>query len=117
MSLAAGALCQWVHAMKIYAEIYREVEPKRNKLRQAQEKLESKQKQLREANAELKKVQDLVKNLNDQFNSSNNEKDTFSTALLALRSAGNVGSNSRRAQGEARACRLAEAKKSFQRAR
>lgn len=29
VSLAAGALCQWVHAMKIYAEIYREVEPKR----------------------------------------------------------------------------------------
>lgn len=28
--MAAGALCQWVHAMKIYAEIYREVEPKRS---------------------------------------------------------------------------------------
>ncbi|CAE7174875.1 DHC10, partial [Symbiodinium microadriaticum] len=51
VSLAAGALCQWVHAMKIYAEIYREVEPKRNKLKSAQDKLEAKQKQLREANA------------------------------------------------------------------
>eukprot|EP00435_Cladocopium_sp_Y103_P031168 s634_g7.t2 len=129
VSLAAGALCQWVHAMKIYAEIYREVEPKRtgdvidvfmNKLRQAQEKLESKQKQLREANAEphlnsgiiaaprdreselepcgpapnpkwtlsmleLKKVQDLVKNLNDQFNSSNNEKETLARTAEELK--------------------------------
>ncbi|CAK9054035.1 Dynein axonemal heavy chain 2 (Axonemal beta dynein heavy chain 2) (Ciliary dynein heavy chain 2) [Durusdinium trenchii] len=85
VSLAAGALCQWVHAMKIYAEIYREVEPKRNKLRQAQEKLESKQKQLREANAELKKVQDLVKGLNDQFNSSNNEKETLARTAEELK--------------------------------
>jgi len=85
VSLAAGALCQWVHAMKIYAEIYREVEPKRNKLRQAQEKLESKQKQLREANAELKKVQEMVKGLNDQFNSSNNEKETLARTAEELK--------------------------------
>ncbi len=25
VSAAAGALCQWVHAMKTYAEVYREV--------------------------------------------------------------------------------------------
>eukprot|EP00439_Symbiodinium_sp_Y106_P074245 s170_g14.t1 len=85
VSLAAGALCQWVHAMKIYAEIYREVEPKRNKLKSAQDKLEAKQKQLREANAELKKVQDLVKNLNDQFSASNNEKETLARTAEELK--------------------------------
>lgn len=37
VSLAAGALCQWVHAMKIYAEIYREVEPKRCEKKTEQE--------------------------------------------------------------------------------
>eukprot|EP00931_Biecheleriopsis_adriatica_P088379 TRINITY_DN62713_c0_g1_i1.p1 TRINITY_DN62713_c0_g1~~TRINITY_DN62713_c0_g1_i1.p1 ORF type:complete len:1031 (+),score=254.49 TRINITY_DN62713_c0_g1_i1:369-3095(+) len=84
VSLAAGALCQWVHAMKIYAEIFREVEPKRNKLKNAQDKLEAKNKSLREANAELKKVQDLVKGLNDQFTASNNEKDTLARTAAEL---------------------------------
>jgi len=39
-SAALGSLCQWVHAIKIYLEILREVEPKRAKLRQAQADLE-----------------------------------------------------------------------------
>lgn len=30
VSMAAGALCQWVHAMKIYAEVYRDFEAQRN---------------------------------------------------------------------------------------
>jgi len=30
VSMAAAALCQWVHAMKIYAEVYREFEAERN---------------------------------------------------------------------------------------
>mmetsp|Transcript_14483 Transcript_14483/g.50911 ORF Transcript_14483/g.50911 Transcript_14483/m.50911 type:complete len:4419 (-) Transcript_14483:356-13612(-) len=77
VSLAAGALCQWVHAMKIYAEVFREVEPKRNTLRRAQERLEAKQKSLREANAELKIVMDLVAGLNKQFTDSNDEKETL----------------------------------------
>merc|ERR1719326_2895574 len=54
VSAAAGALCQWVHAMKIYAEVYREVEPKRLKLRNAQESLEKKNLELAKANADLK---------------------------------------------------------------
>merc|ERR1711904_50563 len=41
VSVAAGALCQWFHAMKIYAEIFREVEPKKLRLRIAQETLDA----------------------------------------------------------------------------
>lgn len=47
VSRAAGALCLWVHAMQMYAEVYREVEPKRLKLRLAEEELEKKQSDLR----------------------------------------------------------------------
>lgn len=43
VSRAAGALCMWVHAMQMYAEVYREVEPKRLRLRLAEEQLEKKQ--------------------------------------------------------------------------
>jgi dynein heavy chain len=75
VSAAAGALCQWVHAMKIYAEIFREVEPKRLKLRIAQETLEKKQKQMDEARAKLKSVQDLVQGLKDQYDESNSSKE------------------------------------------
>ena len=73
VSAAAGALCQWVHAMKIYAEVYREVEPKRLKLRNAQEKLEVKERELAKAVAELKEVLERVATLNAQFEASNKE--------------------------------------------
>ncbi|CAK0888334.1 unnamed protein product [Prorocentrum cordatum] len=86
ISLAAGALCQWVHAMKIYAEVYREVEPKRNKLRMAQEKLEQKNKSLREANIELKKVQDMVQSLKDRFEASQKESSDLATTAAELQS-------------------------------
>ena len=46
VSRAAGALCLWVHAMQMYAEVYREVEPKRLKLRLAEEQLAKKQNDL-----------------------------------------------------------------------
>lgn len=75
VSSAAGALCQWVHAMKIYAEVFREVEPKRNRLRNAQEKLDEKNRSLEKANNELKEVQAQVQKLKDTFEASNSEKE------------------------------------------
>merc|ERR1719498_2214096 len=63
VSAAAGALCQWVHAMKIYAEVYREVEPKRLKLRNAQEALDRKTSELKKAQKDLQKVKDQVAEL------------------------------------------------------
>eukprot|EP00929_Paragymnodinium_shiwhaense_P077086 TRINITY_DN3967_c0_g4_i1.p1 TRINITY_DN3967_c0_g4~~TRINITY_DN3967_c0_g4_i1.p1 ORF type:complete len:2593 (+),score=910.05 TRINITY_DN3967_c0_g4_i1:931-7779(+) len=78
VSLAAGALCQWVHAMKIYAEVFREVEPKRNKLRNAMEKLETKDRELAKATADLKEVQDKVAKLQEQ-----NDRESAAAAELA----------------------------------
>jgi len=75
VSTAAGALCQWVHAMKIYAEVFREVEPKRLKLRNAQESLDKKNRELEKANNDLNKIKALVQELQDQFAASNSEKE------------------------------------------
>merc|ERR1719498_515659 len=86
VSAAAGALCQWVHAMKIYAEIFREVEPKRLKLRIAQETLEKKQKQMDEAKAKLKGVQDLVQGLKNQYDESNSSKEELVQMAEELKS-------------------------------
>eukprot|EP00928_Gymnodinium_smaydae_P048232 TRINITY_DN3222_c2_g2_i2.p1 TRINITY_DN3222_c2_g2~~TRINITY_DN3222_c2_g2_i2.p1 ORF type:complete len:3935 (+),score=1014.18 TRINITY_DN3222_c2_g2_i2:1731-11807(+) len=85
VSSAAGALCQWVHAMKIYAEVYREVEPKRNRLRNAQEKLDAKNRDLAKANAELKEVQEQVQKLKDQFEASNNRKEELTKAAEIMK--------------------------------
>merc|ERR1719353_714524 len=85
VSAAAGALCQWVHAMKIYAEVYREVEPKRLKLRNAQESLDKKQKELEKANSDLAKIQATVADLNSQYESSNNEKEELTAQAEDMR--------------------------------
>ncbi|KAF4711294.1 hypothetical protein FOZ63_000413, partial [Perkinsus olseni] len=77
VSVAAGALCQWVHAMKVYAEVFREVEPKRLKLRRAAETLHVKQKQLAEAMEKLQSVQETLAGLKSQFDESNEEKETL----------------------------------------
>ena len=53
VSLAAGALCSWVHAMSKYTEVSRTVEPKRLKLKIAQDTLEKKLSGLEKARAKL----------------------------------------------------------------
>ena len=70
VSLAAGALCQWVHAMYIYAQVSREVEPKRLKLKNAQGSLEKKLEQLDSAKSKLAEVQAFVQSLKDQYDES-----------------------------------------------
>lgn len=56
VSLAAKSLCMWVRAMEVYGRIYRVVEPKRQRLHQAQSQLAEKQAILAEAKAKLKEV-------------------------------------------------------------
>merc|ERR1719253_1719997 len=75
VSKAAGALCQWVHAMKMYGDIFREVEPKRLKLKREEEKLEKKLKEKDEAEDKLKQVLDWVNELSRQHQESNQEKE------------------------------------------
>ena len=56
VSLAAKSLCMWVRAMDVYGRIYRVVEPKKQRLANAQSQLEEKQRSLSEAKAKLKEV-------------------------------------------------------------
>ena len=66
VSGAAKSLCMWVRAMETYSVIFRQVAPKKEKLRSAQETLEKKQKTLREAKGKLQEVQDKLKNQYDE---------------------------------------------------
>ncbi|KAJ3115964.1 Dynein heavy chain 2, axonemal [Phlyctochytrium bullatum] len=67
VSGAAKSLCMWVKAMETYGIIFRQVAPKKEKLRVAQETLEKKQKSLREAKAKLQEIQDKLVELKVQY--------------------------------------------------
>ena len=70
ISGAAKSLCMWVIAMEVYGKIAKTVEPKRLKVKKAQQDLEKKQKALNAAEKQLKEVQEKVANLNIQYNDS-----------------------------------------------
>ncbi|KAJ3217500.1 Dynein heavy chain 2, axonemal [Dinochytrium kinnereticum] len=67
VSGAAKSLCMWAKAMETYGIIFRQVAPKKEKLRSAQETLEKKQKSLREAKAKLQEIQDKLIELKVQY--------------------------------------------------
>eukprot|EP00397_Hematodinium_sp_SG-2012_P000063 GEMP01000063.1.p1 GENE.GEMP01000063.1~~GEMP01000063.1.p1 ORF type:complete len:2825 (+),score=742.06 GEMP01000063.1:2672-11146(+) len=85
VSLAAGALCEWVHAMSIYSTIFREVEPKRLKLKVAQETLDRKMTQMNDARSKLKVIQDLVQQLKDQYDESTRSKEELTQTAEELK--------------------------------
>ncbi|KAI8799348.1 dynein heavy chain and region D6 of dynein motor-domain-containing protein, partial [Cladochytrium replicatum] len=67
VSGAAKSLCMWVKAMETYGIIFRQVAPKKEKLRSAQETLEKKQSSLREAKSKLQEIQDKLIELKNQY--------------------------------------------------
>ncbi|KFH07428.1 putative dynein-1-alpha heavy chain, flagellar inner arm I1 complex [Toxoplasma gondii VAND] len=85
VSRAAGALCMWVHAMQMYAEVYREVEPKRLRLRLAEEQLEKKQMDLLASTQRLQDIQQRLEELKDQYNASIRTKDELNASAEELK--------------------------------
>ncbi|GMI05338.1 hypothetical protein TrVE_jg1168 [Triparma verrucosa] len=74
VSSAAGALCTWCHAIFLYANVAKEVAPKRARLKGAQQGLAVKQKALKEAKDALAIVEAKVADLNANFNKSKSEE-------------------------------------------
>ncbi|XP_078389870.1 dynein axonemal heavy chain 2 [Cetorhinus maximus] len=69
VSVAAKSLCMWVLAMELYGRLYRVVEPKRIRLRDAMSQLAEKQASLADAQAKLREVAeklDTLKKLYDE---------------------------------------------------
>ena len=73
-SFAAGSLCVWVCAMEIYSTVFREVAPKRAKLKKAMDGLAKSEKSLAKAKAALAEVVAQVQKLADQYDTSVGEK-------------------------------------------
>ena len=74
VSLAAGALCTWCHAIFLYCNVSKEVAPKRARLKAAQSGLAVKQAALKVASDELAKVVEKVAKLKQQYDDSVGEK-------------------------------------------
>ncbi|CRH01266.1 dynein beta chain, putative [Plasmodium relictum] len=76
VSAATGALCMWVHALKMYAEVYREVAPKRLRLKLAEEQLTKNRNELKLTMEQLSEIEKTLLQLHEQHNEStkvNNE--------------------------------------------
>uniref|UniRef100_A0A8C4HR50 Dynein, axonemal, heavy chain 6 n=2 Tax=Dicentrarchus labrax TaxID=13489 RepID=A0A8C4HR50_DICLA len=75
VSKACRSMCMWVRAMDLYARVLKEVGPKREKLSKAQEELDMTMATLREKQQKLQEVENQIKVLEEQFDSSVNEKE------------------------------------------
>lgn len=74
VSGAAGALCVWVHAIYIYANVAKEVAPKRQRLKEASESLAIKQLALKDAQEALAIVTAKLAALQVSYDTSVNDK-------------------------------------------
>ena len=74
VSIAAAALCTWVNAIYIYANVAREVAPKRQRLKEAMESLAAKQTALKESQDALAEVNAKLAALQVNYDTSVSEK-------------------------------------------
>jgi len=74
VSTAAAALCTWVHAIYIYANVAKEVAPKRARLKEAQDSLFAKQAALKVAQDALAEVIEKVNKLKMRYDDSVGQK-------------------------------------------
>ncbi|CAJ1435587.1 unnamed protein product [Effrenium voratum] len=70
VSNAATSLCMWVRAMDVYARVARSIEPKKEKLKGAEDALAAAEGKLQAKKKELKAVQDNVAELQSQLSSA-----------------------------------------------
>ncbi|XP_069560973.1 dynein axonemal heavy chain 6 [Brachyistius frenatus] len=75
VSRACRSMCMWVRAMDLYSKVLKEVGPKREKLAKAQEELDMTMATLKDKQQKLQDVEDQIKVLQEQFDSSVNEKE------------------------------------------
>ncbi|XP_029289697.1 LOW QUALITY PROTEIN: dynein heavy chain 6, axonemal [Cottoperca gobio] len=75
VSKACRSMCMWVRAMDLYSKVLKEVGPKREKLANAQGELDATMATLREKQQKLQEVENQIQVLQDQFESSVNEKE------------------------------------------
>ena len=84
VSAAAGALCDWVCAMEMYAKVFRDVQPRREALRAAELSLEQKTQQLAAAQAQLEEVAANLVRLEQRLQELKSESETVHQQAIDL---------------------------------
>jgi len=74
VSKACRSMCLWVRAIDIYARVFKEVEPKKAKLRQAEEELKVVMSELKVKQDKLAEVEAQIRELQDSYETSVSEK-------------------------------------------
>ncbi|KAG7264995.1 hypothetical protein CRUP_017155 [Coryphaenoides rupestris] len=74
VSSACEGLCKWVRAMEVYERVIKVVEPKKARLKQAEDELAVQMATLAVKRAELKEVEDRLQSLNDDLAAMNAKK-------------------------------------------
>lgn len=77
VSSACEGLCKWVRAMEVYDRVAKVVAPKRERLKEAEEKLDVQMQKLNQKRAELKLVEDRLQALNEDFEEMNTKKNAL----------------------------------------
>ena len=77
VSKACTSMCLWVRAMDLYAKVFREVEPKRQRLAGAEETLAKTMAALKEKRGQLDSVESKIAMLQKQFKESMDAKQTL----------------------------------------
>ncbi|XP_019625905.1 PREDICTED: LOW QUALITY PROTEIN: dynein heavy chain 6, axonemal-like [Branchiostoma belcheri] len=77
VSLACKSMCQWVLALEHYMEVYRMVEPKQQKVREAKEALEIAKGNLKAKQESLAKIQEHLRILQQQYQDSVNQRESL----------------------------------------
>ncbi|VDK35198.1 unnamed protein product [Taenia asiatica] len=87
VSKACKSLCMWVRALEMYARVYRNVEPKRRRLEEANKEMDVMVANLREKQSALKAIEDKIAELQATYDKSVGEKKVLehNLALTAAR--------------------------------
>ncbi|XP_022090689.1 dynein heavy chain 6, axonemal-like isoform X2 [Acanthaster planci] len=76
-SKACKSMCMWVRAMDLYSKVFRTVEPKKKKLKEAEEELAATMSVLKEKQDKLAAVEAQIAELQASYDASVNEKETL----------------------------------------
>jgi dynein heavy chain len=82
VSKACRSMCLWVRAIDIYARVFKEVEPKKAKLRQAEDELKVVLSELKLKQDKLADVENQIKELQSQYETSVSEKKKLEHGMM-----------------------------------
>ena len=77
ISLAAMALCKWVHALEAYGKTFRDVEPKRQEVRTLEAGLQKMTEKLVELSENLREITDTIRDLDIKLRGQEEERKQY----------------------------------------